>query len=237
MTSDPASPEVRGSLPLLRLRAVTRRFEGATGPVEVLRGVDLDVHRGDLVAITGASGAGKSTMLNVVGLLDRPSSGQYLFDGRETATLSDRERSAVRGGGIGFVFQAFHLLAARSVLENVLLAFVYSESHAVSGRDRRMLAEDALQRVGLSHRLHARPGTLSGGERQRVAIARAICGSPRLLLADEPTGNLDRRNSEGVLDLLEQLNAGGLSVVVITHDDGVAGRARTHHVLHEGRLR
>jgi putative ABC transport system ATP-binding protein len=225
--------------PLISLRGVTRWFPAGDRNVEVLRGVDLEVARGDFVAITGSSGAGKSTMLNILGLLDRPSAGEYLFDGRLTAHLSDRERSRVRGSGVGFVFQSFHLLSSRTVLENVMLAFVYGETEERprASAERRRSAEDALRLVGLAARLHAHPGTLSGGERQRVAIARAICTSPRLILADEPTGNLDRRNSDVVLSLLDELNAGGLTVIVITHDENVARRAHQHRVLTEGRLR
>ncbi|NQX33671.1 ABC transporter ATP-binding protein [Herbiconiux sp. VKM Ac-2851] len=223
---------------LIELRGVTRSFDAGARSLEVLRGVDLRVEHGDFVAITGSSGAGKSTMLNILGLLDRPTSGEYLFDGRATAGLGDRERSQVRGAGVGFVFQSFHLLSARTVRENVLLAFVYGETgeRSSSTGERRASAEEALHRVGLGSRLDAHPGTLSGGERQRVAIARAICTRPRLLLADEPTGNLDRRNSDAVLDLIEELNAGGLTVVVITHDEAVARRARRHRVLEGGRL-
>ncbi|MFB2556149.1 ABC transporter ATP-binding protein [Herbiconiux liangxiaofengii] len=226
-------------VPLVALHGITRSFVTPGGSVAVLKGIDLEVARGDFVAITGASGAGKSTMLNILGLLDQPTTGEYLFDGRATARLSDRERSRVRGAGVGFVFQAFHLLAARTVLENVVLSFVYGESgeRPRTPAERRHRAAEALHQVGLSKRLHALPGTLSGGERQRVAIARAICTSPRLLLADEPTGNLDRRNSDAVLELMERLNDGGLTVVVITHDESVARRARTHRVLDQGRLR
>ncbi|MCS5713128.1 ABC transporter ATP-binding protein [Herbiconiux sp. CPCC 205716] len=227
-----------GTDALIELRGVTRSFSTGGRTLEVLRGVDLTVARGDFVAITGSSGAGKSTMLNILGLLDRPTAGEYLFDGRPTAGLDDRERSGVRGGGVGFVFQSFHLLSARTVLENVLLAFVYGETgeRPLPAGERRARAEEALRRVGLGSRLHAHPGTLSGGERQRVAIARAICTRPRLLLADEPTGNLDRQNSDGVLALIDELNADGLTVVVITHDDTVAGRAHRHQVLEAGRL-
>jgi putative ABC transport system ATP-binding protein len=229
MTSAPA---------LIELRGVTRAFTANGQALEVLRGVDLLVGHGDFLAITGSSGAGKSTMLNILGLLDRPTTGEYLFDGRPTADLGDRERSTVRGAGVGFVFQSFHLLSARTVLENVMLAFVYGETgeRPRPTSERRALSEDALHRVGLARRSAAHPGTLSGGERQRVAIARAICTRPRLLLADEPTGNLDRRNSDAVLDLIEELNAGGLTVVVITHDEAVARRAHRHRILSGGRL-
>jgi putative ABC transport system ATP-binding protein len=218
--------------PLLDLRQVTRAFGGA-GAVTALSGVELSVASGDHVAITGPSGAGKSTMLNILGLLDRPSTGEYLFDGEPTSRLTERRRSVLRATQIGFVFQAFHLLPGRSVLENVLLAFLYGN---VPRAERRRRAEVALERVGLSHRLEFLPGTLSGGERQRVAIARAVCTAPRLLLADEPTGNLDRANSEAILGLFDELNADGLTLVTITHDQRVADRARRQVRIARGGL-
>ncbi|MFB2599918.1 ABC transporter ATP-binding protein [Herbiconiux sp. P17] len=218
--------------PLIDLRQVTRAFGGA-GAVTALAGAELSVASGDHVAITGPSGAGKSTMLNILGLLDRPSTGEYLFDGEPTSRLSEARRSVLRATQIGFVFQAFHLLPGRSVLENVLLAFLYG---TVPRAERRQRAEDALVRVGLSHRLEFLPGTLSGGERQRVAIARAVCTAPRLLLADEPTGNLDRANSEAILELFDELNADGLTLVTITHDQRVADRARRRVRIEHGRL-
>lgn len=198
-----------------------------------LTGIELSVASGDHVAITGPSGAGKSTMLNILGLLDRPSTGEYLFDGEPTSRLSERRRSALRATQIGFVFQAFHLLPGRSVLENVSMAFLYG---TVPRAERRERARDSLDRVGLSHRVEFQPGTLSGGERQRVAIARAVCTEPRLLLADEPTGNLDRANSEEILALFDELNADGLTVVTITHDQRVADRARRRVRIEQGRL-
>ncbi|MFB2583800.1 ABC transporter ATP-binding protein [Herbiconiux liukaitaii] len=198
-----------------------------------LSGVDLALGAGDYLAITGPSGAGKSTVLNILGLLDRPTTGEYLIDGVPTAALGDAERSRLRGSSIGFVFQSFHLLASRTVLENVLLAFVYG---GVPRAERLERAREALARVGLDHRLDFAPATLSGGERQRVAIARAVCTSPRLLLADEPTGNLDRRNAEGVLTLFDELHADGLTIVTITHDPHVAARAHRRATLADGTL-
>ncbi|WP_382305442.1 ABC transporter ATP-binding protein [Herbiconiux sp. UC225_62] len=218
--------------PLLDLRQVTRSFGGKSS-VTALTGIELSVASGDHVAITGPSGAGKSTMLNILGLLDRPSTGEYLFDGEPTSRLSERRRSALRATQIGFVFQAFHLLPGRSVLENVSMAFLYG---TVPRAERRERARDSLDRVGLSHRVEFQPGTLSGGERQRVAIARAVCTEPRLLLADEPTGNLDRANSEEILALFDELNADGLTVVTITHDQRVADRARRRVRIEQGRL-
>ncbi|SDZ06323.1 ABC transporter ATP-binding protein [Herbiconiux ginsengi] len=218
--------------PLLDLRQVTRSFGGA-GAVTALAGIELSVASGDHVAITGPSGAGKSTMLNILGLLDRPSTGEYLFDGEPTSRLSERRRSTLRATQIGFVFQAFHLLPGRTVLENVSMAYLYG---TVPRYERGRRARDALDRVGLSHRIGFQPGTLSGGERQRVAIARAVCTEPRLLLADEPTGNLDRANSEEILALFDELNADGLTLVTITHDQRVADRARRRVRIEQGRL-
>lgn len=231
VTGAPALVEpLTGASALVELVQVVRRFGGPTTE-PVLRGVDLRIDAGEYLAVTGPSGAGKSTVLGILGLLDRPSAGEYLFEGAPTSAMPDRARSALRGTGIGFVFQAFHLIAHRSVLDNVRLAFTYGE---VPRGEREARAAAALERVGLGHRLRARPTTLSGGERQRVAVARAVCRQPRLLLADEPTGNLDRRNTETVLDLFDQLNAEGLTTVVITHDDEVAARAARQVRVAEG---
>ena len=197
--------------------------------VHALTDIDLSLERGDWLAITGPSGSGKSTLLNVIGCLDRPTSGTYLFEGIDTNRLSEDERAGLRSRRIGFVFQSFHLLPYRTVLENVMLAEVYRKG-AQRGRRERALA--AIKRVGLSHRADFVPMQLSGGERQRVAIARAIIGSPSLLLCDEPTGNLDSKNTASVLDLFEQLNGDGLTLAVVTHDEDVASRAaRRVHIV------
>ncbi len=217
---------------VVELRQLSRTF-GREAPVTALSAVDLVIRRGDHLSITGPSGAGKSTMLNILGLLDRPSAGEYLLDGAPTSPLDDRRRSALRGSRIGFVFQSFHLLPTRSVLGNVLLAFTYGD---VPRAERMRRAIGALDRVGLSHRRDFSPVTLSGGERQRVAIARAVCAGPALLLADEPTGNLDRSTADSVLALFDELNADGLTLVVITHDARVADRARRQVRIADGRL-
>ncbi|WNB87624.1 ABC transporter ATP-binding protein [Cellulomonas sp. ATA003] len=216
------------------MRGVTRAFAGDP-PVEALRRADLVVHPGEYVSIVGPSGSGKSTLLHILGLLDRPTTGDYLLDGLATRDLAEQDRSALRGGRIGFVFQSFHLLPHRSVLDNVLLATLYS---GVPRAERRERALAALERVGMSHRLDFLPPVLSGGERQRVAVARAVIASPHVLLADEPTGNLDSVTSGGVLDLFDELHAEGLTLVVITHDPTVSARAHrcvriTDGVLHE----
>lgn len=218
--------------PLISLCDVTRFFPGPP-PVNALRGVNLTVQRGDYLAIVGPSGSGKSTMLNTLGLLDRPSTGTFMFDGIDVSTLSEDERAALRGESIGFVFQSFHLLPSRTVCENVMMAGIYSGQ---CREERETLARAALDRVGLAHRVDFSPATLSGGERQRVAIARAVSTTPRLLLADEPTGNLDRENSAAIMRLFTDLGAEGLTIVMITHDDSVAAAAHTRMRMHDGEL-
>ncbi|MEU5868947.1 MULTISPECIES: ABC transporter ATP-binding protein [unclassified Nonomuraea] len=207
--------------PVILLQELTKEFP-ADPPVRALAAVDLRVERSDYVAVVGPSGSGKSTLLNTLGLLDRPTRGSYRLDGIETTTLKDGARTAVRGSRIGFVFQSFHLLPHRSVLENVMLAEVYGRTPRAGRRER---ATRALERVGLSHRVGFLPGRLSGGERQRAAIARALLGEPSLLLCDEPTGNLDSRNTGAVLDLFDDLRAQGMTIVVITHETEVSDRA------------
>jgi macrolide transport system ATP-binding/permease protein len=218
----------RVTTPLLELHKVGRQY-GSEPAVRALVDVDLSLERGEWLAITGPSGAGKSTLLNIIGCLDHPTSGRYLLEGIDTARLTDTQRAGLRSQRIGFVFQSFHLLPYRTVVENVMLAEVYRKQRH-SGRRVRALA--ALERVGLSHRRDFSPMQLSGGERQRVAIARALVGSPSLLLCDEPTGNLDSKSSAALLDLLEKLNQDGLTLVIVTHDETVAKRAtRRVHVV------
>ena len=191
-------------------------------PVEALRGVDLTIEHGEYVSIVGASGSGKTTLMNVLGCLDRPTSGTYYFDGIDTAELTEGQRAALRADDLGFVFQSFHLLEHRTVVENATIGLLYRKTTA---KGRRQLALEALERVGLGHRLEFTPRTLSGGERQRVAIARAIVGDAKLLFCDEPTGNLDSVTSGQILDLFDELRDGGLTLVVVTHDDSVSSRA------------
>jgi len=206
---------------VLELSKVCKQY-GTDPAVNALVEVDLSLDRGEWLAITGPSGAGKSTLLNIIGCLDRSTSGSYRFDGVETTTLSDRQRAGLRSQRIGFVFQSFHLLPYRNVLENVMLAEVYRRGSARGRRDRAL---SAIERVGLLHRMDFLPSKLSGGEKQRVAIARALVGSPSLLLCDEPTGNLDSTSSARILDCLEGLHREGLTIVVVTHDETVAARA------------
>ena len=218
--------------PVIELRGLARTYPGPP-PVPALRPADLTIDEGGYVAVTGPSGSGKSTLLHLLGLLDSPTQGSYLLDGLDTSALGDRDRSALRGSRIGFVFQAFHLLPYRTALENVLLAQLYNQTPR-GGRVRA--AVDALEAVRLGHRLDALPTTLSGGECQRVAIARALVNRPSLLLCDEPTGNLDSRNAAALMDLLDQLNAAGFTIVVITHDASVAAHAARTIAISDGVL-
>jgi putative ABC transport system permease protein len=217
---------------VLELSKIGKQY-GADPAVHALTDVDLVLEFGDWLSITGPSGSGKSTLLNIIGCLDRPTSGLYLLDGIDVVNLTENERAGLRSQRIGFVFQSFHLLPYRTVLENVMLAEVYCTG---SRRDRRERALAAIQRVGLMHRADFLPMKLSGGESQRVAIARAIMGSPSLLLCDEPTGNLDSKNSASVLDLFENLNDAGLTLVIVTHDESVANRASRRVQIVDGLL-
>jgi len=217
---------------VIALTGIGRTFD-SDPPVPALADVHLRVGRGDYVSIVGPSGSGKSTLLNVLGLLDLPDTGAYALEGVETTRLGDAARTALRGARIGFVFQAFHLLAHRDVTENVMLGDLYVGGRRLRRRER---AAAALDRVGMGHRRTFRPGQLSGGERQRVAIARALIGDPALLLCDEPTGNLDSSNTAAVLDLFDELRAGGTTLVVITHDEVVSARAARRVGITDGRL-
>lgn len=201
--------------------------------MDALIDVDLTIGRGQWVAIVGPSGSGKSTLLNIIGCLDRHTSGTFLFDGVDVSTLTDRQRAGLRSRGIGFVFQSFHLMAHRSVIENVMLAEVYRKSTSRGRRDR---AGAALEQVGLGRRMEFMPTKLSGGERQRVAIARAVMGAPSVLLCDEPTGNLDSTTTGSILDLFGGFNAQGLTVIMITHETDVAQRAQRQVRMVDGRL-
>ncbi|MBM2618673.1 ABC transporter ATP-binding protein [Actinoplanes sp. LDG1-06] len=215
---------------MIELAGVTKAYPGG---VTAVRSVDLAVEYGELVAIVGPSGSGKSTMLHLIGTLDRPTHGSVRIDGHDVATLTDRQLSALRAGRIGFVFQQFHLAPGRTAIANVADGLLYS---GVRRKEREWRAEAALVRVGLGDRLTHRPHQLSGGERQRVAIARAVAGDPAVLLADEPTGNLDSVSGAGVVELLRELNEAGTTVLVITHDHEIAGSLPRQVPMRDGQV-
>jgi putative ABC transport system ATP-binding protein len=221
------------SQPILEVRDLAKSYDSGEIAVHALRGVSLAIAPGESVAIMGSSGSGKSTLMNILGCLDRPTSGQYLLAGQPVAGL-DRDRLAeVRNRTIGFVFQSFNLLPRTSALENVELPLVYA---GVRARGRRVRAEKALARVGLADRMHHHPNQLSGGQQQRVAIARALVGEPALILADEPTGNLDSRTSADVMGLFQDLVASGMTVVLVTHEPDIAACATRVIELADGRV-
>ena len=218
--------------PVIRLSSVAYTYRGPP-PVRALKPTNLVIYRGEHVAITGPSGSGKSTLLNLLGLLDKPTDGTLEIDGIDVGAAPERERAAVRAHRIGFVFQSFHLLPYRTSIENVMLAQVYADAPR---RRRSAAAMAALAQVGLAERAHALPTALSGGERQRVAIARALVNRPSLLMCDEPTGNLDTATTHELTDLLESLHRDGATLVVITHNPMVAGRAQRQIAIRDGQL-
>ena len=217
---------------VIEFRGVSRTFDGPA-PVKAVRDADISIGEGHFVSVSGPSGSGKSTLLNLLGLLDRPTAGQYLLQGRDVAALAERDRTRERSQRIGFVFQSFHLLDGRSARENVALPLLYQSTRR---NDREVAARRWLCRVGLEHRIDARTETLPGGEKQRVAIARAMVTEPAVLLCDEPTGNLDTASSTAVVELIEELNRGGVTVVLVTHDLPLANRARRQISVRDGRV-
>ena len=219
---------------LIRLRDVYKIYgEGLESEVRALDGVSLDIERGEFVAVVGQSGSGKSTMMNVLGCLDIPTRGEYFLDGTDVQELTDKELSRIRNKQIGFIFQQYNLIQSLTVLENVELPLIYQ---GINADDRYDMAMAALERVGLAGRVKHKPAEMSGGQQQRVAIARAIATKPPIIMADEPTGALDSRTGQEVLKFLQQLNREGSTVILITHDNGIAATARRVVRLQDGRV-
>jgi len=238
MTSTQVNPHKstsggNGTNPLIRLNSVTKVFLTDEVETHALSGIHLDIRDGEYMSIAGPSGCGKSTLLSILGLLDTPSDGSYALKGHEVANLSFADRARIRNREIGFIFQSFNLIGDLTVFENVELPLTY---RGMSSGDRKTLVTQALDRVGMAHRAKHLPSQLSGGQQQRVAVARALAGKPAILLADEPTGNLDSRNGEAVMNLLKELHAGGATICMVTHDERFAQHAdRTVH-LFDGRV-
>src|SRR3954465_2625686 len=218
---------------IIHLEEIRKSYYMGKQVLEVLRGVSLDIFKNEYVAIMGPSGSGKSTLMNIIGCLDTPTAGRYVLDGTPVETMDDDELAAVRNKKIGFVFQTFNLLARTSALQNVELPLIYAK---IPRAQRRELAEEALTAVGLKDRMNHQPSELSGGQRQRVAIARALVNKPSLLLADEPTGNLDSQTGREILDLFRDLHARGNSIIMVTHEDDVAREAKRVIHIRDGRI-
>lgn len=218
---------------MIRLQGITKRYQMGDQAVHALQGIDLHIGRNELVAFIGASGSGKSTMMNIVGCLDRPSEGQYWLNGRDVASMQGDELARVRNREIGFIFQSFHLLPRVTALDNVAQPLIY---RGIPPAERKAMAAQALEHVGLGERLGHRPNELSGGQRQRVAIARALVGKPSILLADEPTGNLDSATTRDILALIHELHAGGQTVVMVTHEPDIAAECQRVVRLLDGRV-
>jgi len=225
-----------GVAPMIAIESLTKVYQMGSSEVRALDGVDLAVGEGEFVSIMGPSGSGKSTLMNVLGCLDRPTSGSYRLRGHEVGTLDDDALSSIRNREIGFVFQSFNLLPRLTALQNVALPLTYAHGAGGAPGDGTARAEQALAEVGLADRMHHRPSELSGGQRQRVAIARALVNQPALVLADEPTGNLDSRTAAEILDLLAELNTRGRTLMLVTHDPEVAARARRVIHVRDGRI-
>ena len=223
--------------PVVRLVDLTRSFQLGDTEVRALQGVSVSIDRGEFVAIMGSSGSGKSTMMNIIGCLDRPTSGQFVFEGRDVARLSEPELANIRSNHIGFVFQSFNLLARTSALENVVLPLLYGAAAALTSSKRNDLGRAMLASVGLAERARNMPNQLSGGQQQRVALARALINHPAVLLADEPTGNLDTRTSHEIMEIIRRLNREqGVTVIVVTHEPDIAAYADRVITMRDGRI-
>jgi len=230
--SNPYRPD-REAEPVIRIRGLTKHYKVGDEKVRALDGVDLDIHPNEFVAIMGASGSGKSTLMNILGCLDKPTAGAYVLNGKQTQKLGMGHLARVRNEEIGFIFQTFELLPRATALRNVMLPMLYSRRHLLSAKRR---AREALAKVSLTDRMDHRPNQLSGGQRQRVAVARALVNDPSILLADEPTGNLDSKTTVEIIDLFTRLHESGQTIVVVTHEEDVAGHAQRIVRLRDGRV-
>lgn len=218
---------------MITLTGITKQYQMGDQTVHALQGVDLHIERNELVAFIGASGSGKSTMMNIVGCLDRPSAGTYFLNGKDVATMASDDLAQVRNEEIGFIFQSFHLLPRHTALDNVAQPLIY---RGIPPSERKRMAREALEHVGLGERMHHRPNELSGGQRQRVAIARALVGKPSILLADEPTGNLDSATTREIMALIKDVHQNGQTVVMVTHEPDIAEQCQRIVRLQDGRV-
>ncbi|MBN1811439.1 MAG: ABC transporter ATP-binding protein [Anaerolineae bacterium] len=221
---------------LIEIRELTKVYGMGAIAVHALRGVDATVEEGEFVAVMGPSGSGKSTLMNILGCLDRPTSGTYILDGQDVSKLSKDRLAGVRNRKIGFVFQSYHLLPRLTAVKNVMVPLLYNGSHRLSDKERYARAVETLEAVGLGERIHHRPNELSGGQQQRVAIARALINEPSILLADEPTGNLDTRSGEEIMELLDELHSRGVTIVMVTHELNIAEHAGRVIYLLDGQI-
>jgi putative ABC transport system ATP-binding protein len=221
------------SPPLIEIHDLAKIYDVGASPVRALDGVSVGIEKGDYVAIMGPSGSGKSTLMNLIGCLDTPTSGRYVLNGREVETLDDGALAEIRNREIGFVFQTFNLLSRTSALQNVELPLIYA---GVTSAERRRRAAEALSSVGLGDRMEHKPNELSGGQRQRVAIARALVNGPSILLADEPTGNLDSRTGDEIMELFDELNRRGNTIILVTHEEYIANRTKRIIKLRDGKV-
>lgn len=218
---------------IIQIENLTKIYDTGTIQVEALKSVNLNVERNEYVAVMGASGSGKSTLMNIIGCLDRMTSGRYILDGEDVSKLNDTQLAEIRNKKVGFVFQAFNLLPRLTALGNVELPMIYA---GIPASQRHKRAKEALERVGLGDRMHHRPNELSGGQKQRVAIARALVNNPAILLADEPTGNLDTKSSKEIMDIFESLNDEGVTIVMVTHEADIAAHTKRNVVFRDGEI-